>query len=551
MKLIWHITLKDIRKHWLPATLWVLLIAGKVAATVSVFSPASADPDWFDRMRLGNWVLAGIETVVCFFLTASFVLDDALVGSDLFWVTRPISGRRLLAAKLLGLGLLFYVTPLLLWLPWWVACGFGTQDLSWAIATLWLMQTAVVVPAFVLATLAGRSGRFLQVVLILLAGFAANAGAMSVRSYAQPIVPVALVETRLWLGWGMAGLTVVAVVWFQYTTRRTRQSVMLACAGFAAAWGSGTAWPWDLARQWRPERPELAGTELVRLELRRVAYAVKSYRRLAPDQSEVTLEFAATPRPYELSLDGGWAIVTLRWRDGTEFKQEIRLMTLPDTLLPKQVGLPELVTMADSETKRYRERRLATRRPRSEKTAFRGPEQLLSGQLIIPTTLAQRFAEEKPFCQVSATLQFSRPVIRLEMPVAQGRSQAGDAFRAQIVAAKTVEVPGRTPRDEGEIVVVTTRRSIASRSALFIVQRSTGYVSHASMWSEYSSSAPIWFNFMRSVLHYTTPKVRRGDQWVPVPGSDQAFSLLAITYDRVGEARRQFELAELPWDAAN
>ncbi|MBI2518443.1 MAG: hypothetical protein HYV95_16305 [Opitutae bacterium] len=551
MKLIWHIALKDLRKHWLPAAFWVLLIAGKVAVNVWMLSPASADPEWFDRMRSANGVLIGIETVVSCLLTAAVVLEDAVVGSNLFWVTRPIAGGLLLAAKLLGLGLLFYVVPVLVWLSWWLACGFGVRDMSGAVAALWLMQTAVVVPAFVLATLVGRSGRFLQVVLILLAGFVTIASVLSARAHAEPVVPETLAEIRIWLGVGLAGLTAVAVAWLQYTTRRTRRSVVFACAGCAAAWGSGTAWPWDFAQSRNPQRPDLAGTEPVRLELRRAAYAEKSYRRLAPDQKEVTLEFAATHRARELLLDDGRAVVTLRWRDGTKFRQEVRLWTQPDAFLPKQVGLPGLATVTDPETKRYREERLANRRPQPEKMSPYEPAQSLSGTLLIPATLAQRFAEEKPSCSVSATLRFSRPVVRLEMPVAHGKSRSGDAFRARIVATKTVEIPGRTPGNEEEVVVVFTRLHGTSRTVLFVVQRSTGYVNFPSGMGEQPFYVHAWFSSARSVLHYRTPKVRRGEQWVPAPGSEQAFSLIAVTYDRAGEARRQFELAEFPWNAAN
>jgi len=69
--------------------------------------------------------LIAIESLLTFALVPAFIHEDPLVGSVAEWQTRPIWGARLLAAKLLGLGLVLCVMPVLIGLPWWLSCGYG------------------------------------------------------------------------------------------------------------------------------------------------------------------------------------------------------------------------------------------------------------------------------------------------------------------------------------------------------------------------------------------------------------------------------------------
>jgi hypothetical protein len=127
MNLTWHIVKKDLRALKWPLALWIFVIIAKLGIGVVLLNADGTEGvEWFNKMDALAKIL-GIFEFVSFVLTAALVQQDLLVGTTAFWMTRPISGGRLLRAKLLSIGLVFGLLPVLVTLPWWQGCGYGPR----------------------------------------------------------------------------------------------------------------------------------------------------------------------------------------------------------------------------------------------------------------------------------------------------------------------------------------------------------------------------------------------------------------------------------------
>ena len=162
MKLVLHMVRKDfLRLRW-PLAGWLVLVAAKLGLGFALVLGADLlgwKNDSMTSVVVGGFVL---ERVMTFVLVAMLVLEDALVGSTQFWTTRPISGARLLAAKLAGGLLLLWLPEVLLTLPWWLTCGFGGREMAWAMFELLVVLGTVAVPAALVASLTDMPSRARQ-----------------------------------------------------------------------------------------------------------------------------------------------------------------------------------------------------------------------------------------------------------------------------------------------------------------------------------------------------------------------------------------------------
>ena len=133
MNLLWHIIRKDLIRFRLILLGWVLLLAGKylfLAQISGIFGHPSLY--WLRQFEFPTpfyLAVVVLPAVIAYFLVAALVFEDPPAGRDPFWVTRPISGAQLFAAKFLFAFLMFVLGPLLAALPWWLACGFGADEI--------------------------------------------------------------------------------------------------------------------------------------------------------------------------------------------------------------------------------------------------------------------------------------------------------------------------------------------------------------------------------------------------------------------------------------
>ena len=261
---ILHLARTDLRRWRWPLAGWVLLVvlrlwideAGPMMARAGAATAAAE-------------VLSGLlpVTQIAFFclLVSLIVHETPLVGTDAFWLTRPIDRRQLLAAKLLTLGCALVLLPqlgdVLLMLrrelPGSAVALAAIEGLLWRF--LWLLIVLVV------ASVTPSPVRFglalAAIVLALAAALTAFVIALTHIDLGMPggppAVPVPDSTGALAL---LVATTAVAaaVVWHQFVTRRRGRSIALALVGLAAVpFVAGTGiWPRLRARE--PEPPSWA-----------------------------------------------------------------------------------------------------------------------------------------------------------------------------------------------------------------------------------------------------------------------------------------------------
>ena len=228
MSLVWHIARKDLFRLRVILLLWAAVITARMAFAL-LQSRASTDgamgfivPAWiFGSLFLP---LLGVGLVM------GVLADDAACDSDAFWITRPISGRQLLAAKLLTLGLLSLIPPLLL-VPWWWGQGYDVTLLAKAFLHTLQWQLVAVVLAAPVAALSASNGRY--VTNAVLAGAAGVALVLIHGRFASDKLPADFNVSYarcLRLAFALWVVATAALLLNQFLTRHTRRSLAIALA---------------------------------------------------------------------------------------------------------------------------------------------------------------------------------------------------------------------------------------------------------------------------------------------------------------------------------
>jgi hypothetical protein len=276
MTLTWHIIEKDLRRIRLPLAAWLALLAAKLvffAAIAGLIGPPNIE--WLARMQDPPelFLRTMLEPLIAYFLTGLLVYEDPLVGSDSFWVTRPISGGRLLGAKVAGAVLMFVVAPVLVNLPWWLGCGFGMHEIAAAAVQLSVEYLIFVIlalgcasatnsfPRFVLWTIAAIAGiASIHLAFLLMSGVGSGVSITAENDSGIPLTRIVIFLACL--------LTVALEVLFQqYLIRHFRRGFLVLLA--ATILGSALACisPGNLmARLDSTDGDEKAGSELIHLE---------------------------------------------------------------------------------------------------------------------------------------------------------------------------------------------------------------------------------------------------------------------------------------------
>lgn len=318
MNLIWHITRKDLRRFWVPVALVCVVTLLRFGVGHALLRADAPEAEWFVRMGLYSDVLRGLVLVVVYLLAAAVVQADSLAGAA-FWQTRPISRIRLLSAKALGLGLMFGVLPVLVALPWWLACGFGAREVVPAAAGVLGVQAGVVLLALPWAVVTDSFARFLLYSLVAaVAGITCFFDLAANVPGAQPVSDGAG-ATRLLLMIAVAAMVSLGVAIHQFATRRTWRSIVLIVGGGLALLATACWSKWDASRLWEPRRLPPAG-------LARDVKVSFHEARLYPTGAAEKLAYGAV----DVGLDGvpaGYGVIGLnsdqlvRWPDGRTYRQ--------------------------------------------------------------------------------------------------------------------------------------------------------------------------------------------------------------------------------------
>ncbi len=535
MKLIWHIVLKDLARlrRWL--VLWVALYALQIGLGFALLFGGGFDLDWPVWLQLTSAALILLQVVTGLIALCQLVHEDRLIGTDVTWRTRPLSPARLLAAKLVGAGLWFGLLPVILMVPWWLACGFGWPELWRAALVAAGCQALIIVPAFWLASLTDTISRFL---LWLFVGTVALITIMLTFSVA-PTTSASSPElnlARIWAAVAIALATGVGVTVHQFLARQRVASVAISVFGLAAALLALAFWPWTgagLRPRPRHSAPvsamplEAIGLKLGRAEIQR-QYAKDSTTGLS-------LKFRLDALPENAGLLGLEARHEWRWPDGLVLKRTGRFPVDWSTATGLPADLRQSLALReplkDEETDRWMEKRRSKTQFRTD--AGRKREGRLVDWTIVPASLAQRMRTEAPFYRGVIHAALTQAEILNEHPLGDRSLQA---FKAQTLQITRVE-PAAHDTIVLHAVVTTPAWEADSRQSLrrwigtlridpnntphlmtpidtpLLVSRTTG--EFRELIGKGRSSAQIcgvtisWAKLMAQ-----QPKVRRRDQWV-------------------------------------
>lgn len=332
MKLIWNIVKKDLRRLWAPLALWALLVAAQVGVGMNLLlNNGNADVLWFSRMAGYSHLLLALDLLFAGVLMSALVHDDSLVGTRVFWRTRPISGGRLMAAKLGAATLVFGAVPTVIWLPWWLTCRYGWREIIGAVPEILGTHAVAIMAALLVATLTESLGRFLAwaimlavTVATLLLALATSWPALSSHAVISTSEAVAgLRESRAVVAFVVLLVVIAIVVIQQFLARRPAWAFAQALAGFGVAALVCTHWPWDWSVAWHPidGPPKFEHSAELSKDITLAVDQARLWQNPTPrvemePSSRVAVGLLADGVPEGLEMYGRFSEQTWRWADG-------------------------------------------------------------------------------------------------------------------------------------------------------------------------------------------------------------------------------------------
>lgn len=545
MKLIWHVAKNDLRQLRSPIVIYAILIATKLLLGVWLIRGSTINLGVFAQAQILGNLCIGLEVLLGYVVVAAFVHEHPLVGTRAAWQTRPISGTQLLIAKLLGLGLVTIVLPLLVSLPWWISHGYTALDLQQAALETLLRQAVVLVPALALAVLTDGFDRYV-VWLLVIFGVAYVTSKLPPVKAAISTAEVAL--TRQWLALGAGVVTALLVVLNQFLTRRTGRGVVLLSGGlivtgFAAWW-----WPYSFDR-FEPTPVATSEETVPSSEIRLVFERARIVTRGEHDP-QLRVGVAVLGVPDGLKLQSGSVQQRWSWQEAKieragELNEENFGVTAPAL---RALGLvPPRVDEAWFQANAERPVRIG-----------------MLGQPILPEGLGITvhapmrhsylawIKRETPRYDLTAELELFRPDVIAEEPLVVGArldrrdkhiriarlAQAGQLLRVTLVEyspAVTWSNPGQyvgTRLGElspnSEYFLVNRQRGNASRGEEILVQR-----------ARFGTVGITW-----RTLQFSAPKEWISGSWVELPGWFHTLTLAKLTNRRVAEVRRELHVED-------
>lgn len=243
MNLTGHIVRKDLfRLRWV-LVLWVVVLTARMAlANIQ----ADLDVVGYYPFYIMAWVFGILFLpLLGFGLVMGAQGDDPASDTDAFWITRPISGGRLLGARCTVLVLLWLIPPLAT-APWWIAHGFDFRQFCTAFFQTARWQTVLTLVALPFAVTSSTASRFVMSVMLAVVGaftlilaarfFGSGSGAPALPGI---VVSRACVIMTLWI---VAAVTITLI---QFTTRRTRLSVVILTIVVVTGCAVTCWWPWN------------------------------------------------------------------------------------------------------------------------------------------------------------------------------------------------------------------------------------------------------------------------------------------------------------------
>ncbi len=239
MNLVWHIIKKDLRR----AT-WVIVMWAVTGSYLLVYRKfAVVQHSVWDNLGIVSLFIHGALILA---LIAAIVQEDRLTEGNEFWRTRPISGGRLLVAKLALLLALLVVLPnaVVLGQAWLTGSAFAVADLRYVLPVM----SVIVLSCAAMAACTKDLGRyFLGGVFCIMS--VAMLGPWMVASFG--VEPLSKAEqlhvetSKFFAIFGLCGVAAVIMLANQYFTRRTAVSIGIAVAAVVGVVLIQAFWRWS------------------------------------------------------------------------------------------------------------------------------------------------------------------------------------------------------------------------------------------------------------------------------------------------------------------
>lgn len=329
MRLLAHLIASDVRQFRLPIAAWLLTVT--IMTAMTAVRSSGPDPFMVDPLAVIRELLWIVQVILLVVLVPLIVQAHPPVGSDAFWMTRPIPSGSLLAAKTLLLGLLTIGAPVAAKIVLMLFHRVPAADLA-GVATEWTLHLAVVL--VVLMALAALTPDLWRFALTCGSALAAIALLMTVAVVIEtrrvddgpPTVgsivsgdPTSTVVGPLAL---VAAVVILLIV--QYRTRSRVRAIPLGVVALLLLLFAATAWPWPFLRpiiippDWSRDDATLrlsADPEsvVVQGELPFGRRAIWRSARAHVTVSNVPASWSATAGVSEASLDLGSVTLTGAW----------------------------------------------------------------------------------------------------------------------------------------------------------------------------------------------------------------------------------------------
>jgi hypothetical protein len=535
---------------------------GAAATLVAVaigFAPSPLGPYQFETLLLYFNAVGAAWMALAYLLSAAVILQDSPVGTKMFWATRPISGGALLGSKVLTLFLFLVVPPALVWLPWRIHSGFIPADLLTESALSMAWAAAAVVPAVVLATLAGTGPRFMLYNVVGFVAVLTLGLVMAARSaVAGPSV------TTVTLGWGalVAALLAATAVITQFRSRLWALSMGQFLLGIALGLVVGACVPADASvRLPGPSIPAAFGSGIqvtsadLRLETR-------------PGQTSLlTLQVGLRGIPDEVGWGAGRGVLEVRSADGTEVAlSEVALKPIYNAnrhaqAVARALGVPafsedpetkawtrasEIARLSAANTKRAEEGKPPFPVPGQNGGVSRHPD--YAGTIALAPETAKTLGAPGTSIRVHLTIGFARPQVLFELPIEGGQRRASGGLSVRVLKARIFRPekrpePGAAPNPWMDAAVNVDRPTFADLE-LFEIERGTpgGVVEIGRNGSlTFVNSSTLFEHVDILYISIPEPRVWRTDHWVELPDWMQTTRLAAVRFEPAGFVDRDVE----------
>jgi len=258
MRLLAHFAAADVRRFKSYIGIWIVVVAG--AACIEVFAPSIDRGSRFRAFGLALTLLRFADLALALSLVAFIVQAHPLVGSDAFWMTRPIRWNTLLISKLALLWPLLVGIPVAGDVVYMSFHDVPVAHLSLGVLQMALFRTLALMVVMAAAAATPNVARFALVsagaLIVAAVTFVAGRLLFDTRPYMSGVVvydgfgmPVGQHGRDFtWLVVGTClGITAtVAFLAHQYRSRALGRSVAVGLAGAVIAVAAGWVWPWRM-----------------------------------------------------------------------------------------------------------------------------------------------------------------------------------------------------------------------------------------------------------------------------------------------------------------